>query len=138
MEFRYINVPRNTQRESPSENNRIAKYRCNEHIYEVSDVLLNTYSVSEIIFILTAGVDRVPKKKKRHTYIWTNESTVPTKHVKHGRVWRYCISAAVFRRIYYAIVTWHLEYYYWLFLCSYEKKKDIFCIEISILFDYIN
>ena len=69
MEFRYINVPRNTQRESPSENNRIAKYRCNEHIYEVSDVLLNTYSVSEIIFILTAGVDRVPKKK-RGTHIF--------------------------------------------------------------------
>jgi hypothetical protein len=69
MEFRYINVPRNTQRESRSENNRIAKYRCNEHIYEVSDVLLNTYLVSEIIFILTAVVDRVPKKKEAHIYL---------------------------------------------------------------------
>lgn len=68
MEFRYINVPRNTQRESPSENNRTAKYRCNEHIYEVSDVLLNTYSVSEIIFILTAGVDRVQKKRGTHIF----------------------------------------------------------------------
>ena len=44
----------------PNENHTVkitAKYRCNEHIYEVSDVLLNTYSVSEIIFNLTAGVE---------------------------------------------------------------------------------
>ena len=67
----------------PNENHPVkitAKYRCNEHIYEVSDVLLNTYSVSEIIFNLTAGVEAHIFELMKERYLQNMLSMVEYDH----------------------------------------------------------